>query len=171
MTPLLDTSSHVATNARRICYKLDWEPVPAEYDSEGAITATLRMAEANGCSVNVSAGTDNNQCDTSENESQKPIKHVTHESLAALSLVIVANPKSQSPIARSLSQAIEFATGKWPEIASFEELDATGKICLVVSELEQPLLHTISGKYQAFKDIASYHHGSRHIRNARVLLS
>ena len=55
-------------------------------------------------------------------------------------VAIIGDAYSQAKLVFGLSQSIKFATGKEPEISSLEEVDASGKVCVVITELSAPLL-------------------------------
>ncbi|KAL9087951.1 MAG: hypothetical protein Q9159_003393 [Coniocarpon cinnabarinum] len=140
MTPLIDAGSQALDDARELCYKMQYEPA-FEDDKIRPSTPTSSDDGEVGIAVTNALGT-------------PPIKHRRQRSAVEMANGIVTpiEPPETTPVAIvggiydqatlvfALSQSIKFATSKEPEIVSFEELDPVGKVCLVVTELEQPLL-------------------------------
>jgi NADPH:quinone reductase-like Zn-dependent oxidoreductase len=59
-------------------------------------------------------------------------------------VIIHEDSNFQSMVAMSLANALEQASGRLPDFGTMETVDATGKICVFLNELQQPLLATLT---------------------------
>ena len=143
MTPLIDASAQASTDPRGLCFRVEWEP------AVGVKTPGKPALSNGGLGGNlVSDGIRANGNRTPPAENQiTPLGIdaangvvVPVETSEATSVTIVGEANSQEELILALSQSIKSAAGTEPEIANFQSVHSTGKICVVVSELVQPLL-------------------------------
>ncbi|KAK3302616.1 polyketide synthase [Chaetomium strumarium] len=59
-------------------------------------------------------------------------------------VIVHEDSNFQSLVAIDLANALEKATGRLPEVGTLQSTDATGKICIFLNELHQPILATLS---------------------------
>jgi NADPH:quinone reductase-like Zn-dependent oxidoreductase len=59
-------------------------------------------------------------------------------------VIIYEDSNFQSLVAMSLANALEQVTGRLPDFGTMETVDATGKICVFLNELQQPFLATLT---------------------------
>lgn len=113
---------------RELCYKLQWEPVeqgPAQNSSNGVAPTSNGIAPTFNGVVTTPNGVGNHKLD---GESSSP------------PVVIVAESSESNPLVTSLTDAITISTGQEPSVARLTDVEATGKVCLVLSELDGHIL-------------------------------
>lgn len=146
-----------SANARELCYKVEWQPA---FGSDEPPSPTSSNGEPNGPQANGQTPVDGHLT--------PPIKHGRSSSAVELAngivtpieqpettpVAIVGDASSQGKLVYALSHAIHFATGKEPEVTKFGALDPTGKVCVVVSELEAPILGKLSAdEFRAIQEV------------------
>jgi acyl transferase domain-containing protein/NADPH:quinone reductase-like Zn-dependent oxidoreductase len=131
ISPILDGETQVDSQApRELCYKQEWEPIFPE----------LVLGQDAGSTVEGSA-------------------------LASIQIdegivIIHEDSNAQHLIALGLANTLEAATGKLPEVGSLETVDASGKICVFISELHRPFLaHLSPERFSALQAVLTTAHG------------
>lgn len=67
-------------------------------------------------------------------------------------VIIHGESESQYGLANGLTVALDQATSRLPDMGSFQGIDATGKICVVLSDLDQPFLaHATEEQFSALQ--------------------
>ena len=156
MTPLLDASSQELTRERELCYKIEWESAFEGYNTVDASSATASNGVTNGVLMNGKATTNGPRSPPCKRRRQSSAVDIANgitsqtRPMEAIPVAIIGDVYSQAQLVFTLLRSIEYATGNEPDIATFEEVDVAGKFCIVVSELEQPLLGRLKGKPKAF---------------------
>ena len=135
-----DTSSG-SDFARELCYKLEWEPV------------VLPRLESSGHPYSTT-NSDHNSTNEVFNGMPNGITNGTSSPSSQLSdfpkrelIIIHGDSTSQTDLASEIAGIVERLTGSRPVLETFENLDAakaSSKLCLVISELEQPLLSSLT---------------------------
>lgn len=133
MTPVFagsDASSSAAN--RELCYKLQWEPVQPEHVPNGA-EEHAHVSVTNGANgTNGTNGTTTPKFDTE--------------------VVIIADETSQAPLISSVKDLIADYTHSAPTIASLGATDFVGKMCVVLSELDRPVVSNLNSEdFQAIQ--------------------
>ena len=156
MTPLLDASSQELTRERDLCYKIEWESAFEGYNTIDASSATASNGVTNGALMNGKAATNGPRSPPCKRRRQSSAANIANGitsqtiPLETTPVAIIGDVYSQAQLVFTLLRSIEYATGNEPDIANFEEVNVAGKLCIVVSELEQPLLGRLKGKPKAF---------------------
>ena len=124
--------------ARELCYKLEWEPIilptPESTVSTGlsngdhkhANGLTNGVPKANGINVSSSRGGD------------FPLREL---------IIVHGDHASQNQLASQIAISVEQHAGVCPSLETFSSLSTektSGKLCLVITELEQPLLSSLT---------------------------
>ncbi|TPX18755.1 uncharacterized protein E0L32_002612 [Thyridium curvatum] len=118
ISPIIDGETQFeANNPRELCYKLQWEP--ALEPLHGTPTEYVVV----------------NGVEDGKHEQSYPKTPL---------VIIHEDAPSQELVALSLASALDQVTGRMPEVGAFESVDATGKICIVLSELYRPLLASLT---------------------------
>lgn len=129
----LDSEIH-----RELCYKLDWEPI---LDSvEDAQSNDTEMS--NGVTNGVSHQSNGIVNETSNGVNDKP-NGIARFHDGGL-VIIRGESESQIQLASKLADALEHSIGQVPEVGTLMNTETDGKLCLVLSELEAPLLSSLT---------------------------
>ncbi|TDZ31026.1 Reducing polyketide synthase PKS2 [Colletotrichum spinosum] len=111
VSPIIDGETERANNpARELCYKLEWENI-------GDLKSLSGKKKSSATSVKVDA----------------PLPDVD---LA----IIHGESNSQQMLANGLAIALASSTSRLPEMGALHEVNTEGKLCIVLTELEQPFL-------------------------------
>ncbi|TGO87053.1 hypothetical protein BPOR_0254g00030 [Botrytis porri] len=128
VSPIVETNSSSENDIHReLCYKLDWEPIFQPSTSTEQNGASNEVSEASNGSVN---GT-TNEVKSRDYPSEEIV--IIHES-----------SDEQSALSTLLANSLEHLTGKRHEMGNLSQVDTTEKLCLVISELDKPLLSTLT---------------------------
>ncbi|PVH85769.1 BcPKS8, polyketide synthase [Cadophora sp. DSE1049] len=113
---------------RELCYKLEWEPVvETPHLSNGDSPKTnghsngIGHADVNGCLLNGTA-----------------------TQIAGDVVIIHGDSQAQALLASRLADALEVSTGRRPDFGLLGKLQINEKLCLFISEVEKPLLSTLT---------------------------
>ncbi|KAL3421917.1 Lovastatin diketide synthase LovF 16 [Phlyctema vagabunda] len=113
---------------RELCYKLDWEPILQPLEDGLSNVASNRASEpAMGSTNGISDNSKAIPCD-----------------IADKIVVVRGTSEAQIVLASKLSDVLEISTGQKPEVGTLEEVTTDGKICLLISELDEPLLASLN---------------------------
>ncbi|KAF8850340.1 BcPKS8, polyketide synthase [Acephala macrosclerotiorum] len=131
-------------SSRELCYKLEWEPIlqPLEPSTADSITNETVNGTTNGQHRNLNGLT-------------KGTSHVTLNGVSSATngisdfplrdLIIVHGEGSfQKLLASELAESIEHLSGTRPALGTLADIQPTGKLCLVIAELEQNLLSALT---------------------------
>ena len=166
MTPLLDASSQEMTRERELCYRIEWESAFKGYDTIDASSATASSGVTNGvlmqgkAATNGKATTNGPRSPPFKRRRQSPAVNIANGvtsqtiPLETTPVTIIGDVYSQAQLVFTLLRSIEYATGNEPDIGTLEEVNLAGKLCIVVSELEQPLLGRLKGKLKAVVQVS-----------------
>lgn len=111
--PFLDGQNSSKPAARELCYNLTWEPLSPPSDEGTQL--------ADGASSMVEVEKSNQFCDN----------------------IAILCTAQQQTLAAAIAQGIETVSGNSVTIGSIGDSDLDGRICIVISELEQPLLGSL----------------------------
>ncbi|RDW89221.1 polyketide synthase BcPKS8 [Coleophoma cylindrospora] len=142
---------------RELCYKLDWEPIlqPLKSARNDALNG-LTNGQANGITNGLSNesheytnGTSNNINDDS-GHSHGVVSEYPDSAIA----IVHGNSDSQQQLASKLADLFEKLTNARPDVGTLAEIHTKDKICLFLSELEQPLLSTLTpAQFSALQNV------------------
>ncbi|TVY82152.1 Reducing polyketide synthase [Lachnellula suecica] len=129
-------STDASAPHRELCYKLDWEPIPEPLNSTESteVANGLVNGSCNGRHGHVNGttnGTSNGEMNGASNYATEIV--IIHTSL-----------ESQILLASKLAGEVEHLTGTRPEAGTLMEVNTDSKLCLVISELDTPLLPTLT---------------------------
>jgi acyl transferase domain-containing protein/NADPH:quinone reductase-like Zn-dependent oxidoreductase len=121
IAPILDREIGSENDAyRELCYKLAWEPI-----LEPLQNSAVEGSTANGVFSKSTEKVNGVPCIEGE-------------------VVVIHNSAAQSGIAAQLALGLETMTGNKIVTGNLSDVDSTGKLCLVITELESPLLSTLT---------------------------
>ncbi|KAI9647281.1 hypothetical protein NHQ30_003664 [Ciborinia camelliae] len=127
ISPIVETCLSSEDDVHRICYKLDWEPIiPSCTPSEHGNTSNGASEVSNGLSNGTTNGVENN-----EKQSEGIV-------------IVHGNSNEQKALASKLADALEHLTRQRPETGHLSHIETAEKLCLFISELDEPLLSTLS---------------------------
>ncbi|CZR56253.1 related to polyketide synthase [Phialocephala subalpina] len=143
MTPVFSGSDASGSLANReLCYKLQWEPVNAARGLKGAEHHGILGNETNGVNDIVDSGYSSNG--TSTNGTTTP-RFDTE-------VVIIGDATTQESLISSVKDLIGIFTHSVPTVGAMGPLETEGKICVVLSELERPVVSNLSSEdFQALQ--------------------
>ncbi|EHK96644.1 putative Phthioceranic/hydroxyphthioceranic acid synthase [Glarea lozoyensis 74030] len=122
VTPILDGSAGSESDSHReLCYKMELEPI-LDPLQDSAVDGTL----TNGAS---------DQTIEVGNKASK---------IEGDMVIIHEDSSAQLELATHLAFKLETLTGSKPVTGILSDTDATGKLCLIITELENPLLSTLT---------------------------
>ncbi|CZT04695.1 related to polyketide synthase [Rhynchosporium agropyri] len=104
---------------RELCFKLEWEPVAKMPETVNGVTL-----ESNEASNGASNG---------------DLNHINGQVV-----IVHGDSKEQVLLASKLADALGLLTGQKPELGRLSEVKVDEKLCLFISELEKPLLSTLT---------------------------
>ena len=140
MTPVWNGSNAPsAASNRELCYKMDWEPL---------IVAEANVAEANGAENHSEEtnGTNGTDCMNGTELSPKFESEV----------VIICNEATQQLLISAVKDLISDATEKAPVVGSLGKVETDGKLCIVLSELDQSVVSKMNATtFQAIQKMTS----------------
>lgn len=147
MTPVFDGSNDGGVVAHReLCYKMQWEPIGATHEEDGV---EEHAPETNG--VNGAKGTNGTNGVNGTNGHVETTGTITPSTLDA-DFVIICNESTQQMLLSSIEDLIEDATKKSPIVGSLGEVETAGKVCIVLSELDRPVVsHLSSDNFQSIQ--------------------
>jgi len=132
VSPILERNINAETEiCRELCYKLDWEPILEPLKLNNTLNGHV-----NG-DTNANQAYSDGICDGTLNGG------ITNLFLAEV-VIIHAESESQNLLALKLAESLELLTGDRPEAGTLGNINAEGKICLFIYELEKPLLSTLT---------------------------
>ncbi|KAA8573978.1 hypothetical protein EYC84_005518 [Monilinia fructicola] len=111
---------------RELCFKLDWEPI-----LQSLASSDHEMT---------------NGVDKVSNESTNGTTNgvVRDEYPSEEVVIFCGNSEQQKDLATKLADSLETFTGKRPETGDLSQIETTEKLCLFISELDRPLLSSLS---------------------------
>lgn len=128
---------------RELCYRLDWEP----------ILEPLGLPLSNGVS-NCTSNSLNGHAEHSIPVTNGTSNGISSEVLSAPNgvsglpaeavVIIHGDSESQSLLASKLADQLEALTGSRPDTGTLADIKADEKLCLFISELEKPLLSSLT---------------------------
>ncbi|KAH7364106.1 BcPKS8, polyketide synthase [Rhexocercosporidium sp. MPI-PUGE-AT-0058] len=121
----LDEESH-----RELCYKLEWEPV-TEIPQLSNQDSSMSNGTSNGAS--------NAHGEGSGDQTNGHTNQINGEVI-----IVHGDSKEQALLASRLADVLEDATGRRPEFGLLGKLKFSEKLCLFISELDKPLLSTLT---------------------------
>lgn len=131
---------------REVCFKLVWEPLEqkAEAHEGNGVVNGGEKSHTNGVNgVNGhSNGTNGHHHDQSNGTNGVNGKTEAEKDTSSPSVVIVADALESNPLPAALADAIAIRTNQTPTVSSLAGADATDKLCIVLSELDGPVLST-----------------------------
>jgi NADPH:quinone reductase-like Zn-dependent oxidoreductase/malonyl CoA-acyl carrier protein transacylase len=127
--------------ARDLCYKLEWEPIDIQFPessntSNGIINGDYKPL--NSLPNGIPNGITNGLSSTPHTDSDFPTGGL---------VIVRGDGTSQTQLALEIAEALERLTGTRPSLENFATLNidkTSGKLCLVISELERPLLSSLT---------------------------
>jgi NADPH:quinone reductase-like Zn-dependent oxidoreductase/malonyl CoA-acyl carrier protein transacylase len=128
---------------RELCYRLDWEPILEP------LVLPLSNCVSNGTSngLNGHAELSNPVTNGTSNGISSEISSAPNgvSDLPAGAVVIIhGDSESQSLFASKLADQLEDLTGSRPDTGKLGDIKADKKLCLIISELETPLLSSLT---------------------------
>lgn len=111
---------------RELCFKLQWEPVFENSQLSDGVTMEHPHSIVNGAGFN---GLSSN-CDL--------------EIVKARVVIIHSESHLQVNLATKLGDVLEQTTGQRPDIGTLGNVQAEGKLCIFISELDQPMLSSLT---------------------------
>jgi len=141
MTPVFDGSGETGSTANReLCYKLQWEPLHAKHERSGL--------ERSGLDSPISDTNEHNTIDSINNVHINGVNNGTNGLLTPPTLecdfAIICNEGSQQPLASSVKDLIIDIAQKTPVVGSLGNIETEGKVCIVLSELDEPVISTLN---------------------------
>ncbi|KAH7327102.1 beta-ketoacyl synthase domain-containing protein [Rhexocercosporidium sp. MPI-PUGE-AT-0058] len=135
MTPVFDGSNAVNSTANReLCYKLQWEPLHPKQERSGLDSPVSETNEHNG--INAVNGAHTNGINGSNGIFTPPTLECD--------FAIICNEENQRPLVSRVKELILDLTQKTPVIGSVRSIETEGKVCIVLSELDQPVISTLN---------------------------
>ena len=120
MTPVFDGDNNIGSTVNReLCFKLLWDPA-------------FQQPQENGCENN--------------SETHKETNGQSAAPTADLEVVIICDQEIQQSLVSNVKDLLRHFTKKEPVIGSLGEVDVDGKICIVLSELDRPVVPNLSGE-------------------------
>jgi malonyl CoA-acyl carrier protein transacylase len=142
ISPILDNSGPSENEAHReLCYKLDWEPILEASLPNGA-TSGISNGMSNGISRHLN-GVQNGSSDEAKNGVSVEPDEISNFPAGDIAIVY-GDSETQKLLASNLADALEHSSGKRPDVGTLMDVETDGKLCLFVSELENPLLSTLT---------------------------
>ncbi|PMD36739.1 BcPKS8, polyketide synthase [Hyaloscypha variabilis F] len=133
ISPIVERGESSDSDAHReLCYKLDWEPILESTSSQVTPSAT------NGVTNGISNGVHNSINGTPNNV------HNVADFPQSQVVIIHGESDAQKFLAVRLADTLSQATGKRPEVGTLSEVNTAEKLCLFLSELDKPLLTTLT---------------------------
>jgi acyl transferase domain-containing protein/NADPH:quinone reductase-like Zn-dependent oxidoreductase len=132
VSPILDRELGAEIDFHReLCYKLDWEPIlePLHAPADRAVEDGLTSGTLNGISKHTSGVIDS---------VANGISHFDGEVV-----IIHENSAAQLELTSKLVTRLETLTGKKTVSGALSDVNSTGKYCVVIVELETPLLSNL----------------------------
>ncbi|KAL5321033.1 hypothetical protein ACEPPN_011843 [Leptodophora sp. 'Broadleaf-Isolate-01'] len=113
---------------RELCYKLEWEPV-----TESPHLSNGDAPKPNGMLNGVTNA-----------EDIGPLTNGHTNNINGEVIIVHGDSKEQALLASKLADALEDSTGRRPELGIHGKLKFDGKLCLFISELDRPILSTLT---------------------------
>ncbi|KAB2571677.1 Reducing polyketide synthase PKS2 [Lasiodiplodia theobromae] len=134
---------------REVCFKLVWEPLEQKaeaHEGNGVVNGgekphTNGVNGVNGHS-NGTNGTNGHHHEQSNGTNGVNGKTETDKDTSSASVVIVADALESNPLSAALADAIAIRTNQTATVSSLAGADAADKLCIVLSELDSPVLST-----------------------------
>ncbi|CZR50438.1 related to polyketide synthase [Phialocephala subalpina] len=126
---------------RELCYKLDWEPILQPVDYAG-IPNGIVNGTTNGDHRHLN-GLTNGTKDALQNGVSSPSNGLS-EFLPREMVIVHGEGSFQKLLASELAETIEHLSGTRPTLSTLADVQPAGKLCLVIAELEQNLLWSLS---------------------------
>lgn len=125
MTPVFDGSNDSASSVNReLCYKMEWEPVVKEEANGVSNGATHENGETNGGTN----GETNGHSASPEYETE---------------IAIICDETTQELLVSGVKNLLIDLTKKTPEVGQLGSIATEGKVCVVLSELSQPIVSNL----------------------------
>jgi len=134
ITPIIERDTELDNEIHReLCYKLDWEPIFESSNSSSSATSIEPSGHSNGVKAETN-GTTNGLSNGTPELPDEPI------------VIICGSSGEQQLLATRLADVLAHETGKIPQIEALDAVETSGKICLFLSEIDGPLLSTLTPK-------------------------
>ncbi|KAG4440758.1 hypothetical protein IFR05_003745 [Cadophora sp. M221] len=135
MTPVFDGSNAVNSTANReLCYKLQWEPLHAKQERSGLDSPVSETSEHNGI----------NEINGARTNGLNGTSGILTPPTLECDFAIICNEDSQDPLVSRVKDGIVVATQKTPIVGSLGSIETEGKVCIVLSELDQPVISNLN---------------------------
>ncbi|KAL2060742.1 hypothetical protein VTL71DRAFT_9384 [Oculimacula yallundae] len=137
MTPVFDGSNATGSNVNReLCYKIQWEPLHPKQENSGLSGYDSPISEGNEYSgINTIIRPPINGLNGANGVHTPPTLECD--------LAIICNENTQQPLVSRVNDLIIDITQKTPIVGSLGNVDVEGKVCVVLSELDQPVISTL----------------------------
>ncbi|TVY92322.1 Reducing polyketide synthase [Lachnellula willkommii] len=134
MTPIFDGSNESASSAdRELCYKTSWEAV-GKTEVNGVSNGA---AHGNGETNGVTNGGTNGHSNFSAYDSD---------------VAIICDETAQGSLVSGVKDLLTDLTNKTPEVGALGTLVTEGKVCIVLSELDRPIISSLgSANFEALQ--------------------
>jgi NADPH:quinone reductase-like Zn-dependent oxidoreductase len=132
MTPVFDGSSSSSSSMNReLCYKLEWESLETQEE---------RKVESHEAATNGTNG----------------VKGVSGHAKSGPEVAIICDEQNQRALLSSVKDLVSDFTGLEPTVGTLGNVSTEGKVCIVLSELEQQVVSNLSSvDFQAIQKIFS----------------
>ncbi|TVY85582.1 Reducing polyketide synthase [Lachnellula suecica] len=123
MTPVFDGSNEsTSAISRELCYKTDWAPVEVKTETNGVTNgAEYQNGEANGAT----------------NGHATPLVYDCE-------VAIICDETTQQLLLSGVKDLLTDVTIKTPEVGTLGTVATEGKVCIVLSELDQPIVSNLN---------------------------
>ncbi|KAE9375121.1 BcPKS8, polyketide synthase [Stipitochalara longipes BDJ] len=127
--------------ARELCYKLEWEPIVLpSLDSSSSINRLTNGDHklSNGVVNGIPNGITNGISSALGQVSDFPTREL---------IIVHGESAPQIELASEIAETVQHQTGSYPTLETFTNLNTdktSGRLCLIVSELEQPILSSLT---------------------------
>ncbi|PBP22184.1 beta-ketoacyl synthase domain-containing protein-2 [Diplocarpon rosae] len=141
MTPVFDGSDVSSSTANReLCFKLQWEPLPAKYTNAcGADTPVSFTSDAE-----VTNGVDVTRISDLDVSLNGGMYGMLTPPTFDTDVAIICDEATQPDLLCSLQDLIFDLTQRSPTVYSFGSVETEGKVCIVLSELAKPIISNLS---------------------------
>jgi NADPH:quinone reductase-like Zn-dependent oxidoreductase/malonyl CoA-acyl carrier protein transacylase len=149
ISPIIERDMVSETEAHReLCYKIEWEPILHP------LTHALKNGVSNGTSNGIS--TPSEASETSNDNSNGVLTPETNDTSVSGEgsetssfpdgqvVIVHGDSEAQKILASKIADTLENSTGRRPEISTLADVNAADKLWLFLSELEKPLLSTLT---------------------------